>query len=201
MALIHSATISPTKLELLAAWLPGRSWFTGDPNVRRLGAYRFDDPAGEVGLEALIVRSDGPVLHTPLTYRDAPLAGADDFLVGTTEHSVLGKRWVYDGCADPVWVAAAASVVVGDGGQAEEIFATDGQQQRREPSATVAGSGSAGRSPVIDAVTCHDDGGTTVVRGGGVELVVVRVVGTEISVTDTLTGAWSGGSGVLAGIR
>jgi hypothetical protein len=199
VAFIYSATLNPTKLDLLAGWLPSRSWFAGDADLQRLGAYRFDDPAGEVGLEGFVVRAGAAVLHVPLTYRDAPLPGADDFLIGTAEHSELGKRWVYDGCGDPVWVAAAAAVALGGARQAEETYEEDGQLKRREPSATVVGSGSGG-SPVVEAVTCRDEGGTTVVRGGAVELVVVRVVGTEISAAQVLTGSWADGSAVLAGV-
>src|SRR5438270_5818036 len=99
MALIYKATLNPSKLSLLAAWLPGRPWFPGDTDVQQLGAYRFDDPAGEVGIESFLLQTgDGSVVHVPLTYRGAPLAQAEEFLVGTTEHSVLGTRWVYDGC-------------------------------------------------------------------------------------------------------
>lgn len=41
----------------------------------------------------------------PLTYRGAPLDGAEHAFVGTMEHGVLGRRWAYDGCHDPVLVA------------------------------------------------------------------------------------------------
>jgi Maltokinase N-terminal cap domain len=94
MATIHNATLNPSKLTLLNAWLPSRTWFTGVADVQRVGAYRFDDPAGEVGIESFLLQAgDGSVLHAPLTYRGAPLAGAEEFLVGTIEHSVLGRRW------------------------------------------------------------------------------------------------------------
>ncbi|MGC4856177.1 maltokinase N-terminal cap-like domain-containing protein [Micromonospora sp. DT4] len=76
------------------------------------GAYRFDDPAGEVGIETMLVAAaDGPVHQVPLTYRAAPLDDVDEWLVGTTEHSALGRRWVYDGCADPVYAAAVQPAV------------------------------------------------------------------------------------------
>ena len=92
MALLHRADLTPTKLELLQAWLPTRSWYTGPaaPQLTKVGAFRFDDPAGAVGVETMLVRAgDGPVLQVPLTYRGAPLDGAERWLVGTTEHSVL----------------------------------------------------------------------------------------------------------------
>ncbi len=97
MAMLHQATLTPTKAELIAAWLPGQPWFAGDAGaVRLVGAYRFDDPAGEVGIESHLVEVGGRTFHVPLTYRGAPLDGAEAFLVGTMEHSVLGRRWVYD---------------------------------------------------------------------------------------------------------
>src|SRR5215475_8037664 len=97
MALLHQATLHPTKAELLAAWLPGRPWsrIPDGADVQRVASCRFDDPDGAVGIETILVRvGDGPVHHAPLTYRDAPLAGADAWLIGTAEHSVLGRRWV-----------------------------------------------------------------------------------------------------------
>lgn len=77
MALLHRANLHPTKLELLAAWLPGRSWFHGQDtaDLVRVAGYRFDDPAGAVGIETMLVKAgDGPVHQVPLTYRGAPLA-------------------------------------------------------------------------------------------------------------------------------
>ena len=49
----------------------------------------------------------------PMTYRGAPLDGAEHALIGTTEHGVLGQRWVYDGCHDPVLVAQLWALVEG----------------------------------------------------------------------------------------
>src|SRR5688500_7529300 len=122
MALLHKAQIIPGKAELLARWLPTRSWYSG-PAVapERVAAARFDDPAGEVGIETMILRVvDGPLLHVPLTYRGAPLAGAEPWLVGTTEHSVLGTRWVYDAPGDPVYAAQLAEVIRAAGQEAVE---------------------------------------------------------------------------------
>jgi hypothetical protein len=51
MAVMHPTTLVPSKLELLAAWLPSQPWFDGDASrLESLGAYRFDDPVGDVGL-------------------------------------------------------------------------------------------------------------------------------------------------------
>jgi hypothetical protein len=143
-----------------------------------VGAYRFDDPAGEVGIETHLLRTgDGAVLQVPLTYRGAPLAGAERHLVGTMEHSYLGRRWVYDGCGDPVYRATLATVIRTGGRGAEEWVETDGTAVRREPTAQVAGSGMPGAPvEVADAP------------------VVVRIVGRAESPdgAGTLTGTWSG---------
>jgi len=204
MALIHRATLNPPKLQLLTSWLPTRPWFPGDTHLHQLGAYRFDDPNGAVGVEAFLLQAgDGPVVHVPLTYRGAPLAGADAFLVGTTEHSVLGTRWVYDGCGDPVWAATLATAVLTGGTQAEELVDVDGRLEPRASTATVLGSGTA-QTPTtpVDAVTCHDDGPTTIVRTDRLELVVVRVLGASVAAGEILTGTWAGGQpAVLAGVR
>ncbi|MEV5931960.1 1,4-alpha-glucan branching protein [Streptomyces sp. NPDC093250] len=122
MAVIHRTTLVPTKLELLASWLPSRPWFHGDgkePRPARAGGFRLDDPKGEVGIEFMIVTdASGPgsapdAYLVPLTYRGAPLAGAEHALVGTAEHGVLGRRWIYDGCHDPVAVAELAALIEG----------------------------------------------------------------------------------------
>ncbi len=194
MALIYSATLVPGKLDLLREWLPARDWCAGTDvdRLEQVGAYRFDDPAGEVGIEAFLLRGGGgPLLHAPLTYRGAPLPGADEHLVGVTEHSVLGTRWVYDGAADPVWAAALATAVLTGGTQAELVVDTDGRREAREPSVTVQGSGAPGTT--VPAVTCRDEGPVTRISADGLELAVVRVVGAATPDGPTLTARWSGG--------
>lgn len=116
MAIIHRTTLIPSKLELLSGWLPSRPWYADPgraPSLVKAGGFRLDDPAGEVGIE-FMVAADGPVAyHVPLTYRGAPLDGGDDALIGTTEHGVLGSRWVYDGTRDPVLVTGLAALIQG----------------------------------------------------------------------------------------
>ncbi|MDQ1042918.1 1,4-alpha-glucan branching protein [Streptomyces sp. V4I2] len=120
MAVIHRTTLKPTKLELLTAWLPTRPWYSGgpgDPELTKVGGFRLDDPEGEVGIEFMVVTDTSathPVTYlVPLTYRGAPLDGAEDALVGTMEHGVLGQRWAYDGCHDPVLVAELLALIEG----------------------------------------------------------------------------------------
>jgi hypothetical protein len=197
MALLYQADIRPSKLELLAAWLPGRPWYQGPPEpvLERVAACRFDDPAGEVGIETILVRAgDGPVLHAPLTYRGAPLEGGEGSLVGTTEHSVLGKRWVYDACGDPVYAAAVTGTVLGLVHQAEEFLEVDGVPVRRDPIMTVSGAGIVDEfidPPSVTAVRAVTDEDPTIVVTNSVRLAVVRVVGTTAAGA-TLRGEWAG---------
>jgi maltokinase len=120
MAEILDATLTPTKPELVQAWIGAQRWYAGKgrvPELETVFAYRFDDPAGEVGVETLLVRDasagDPEVYQVPLTYRGAPVPELEHALVGTLEHSVLGQRWVYDGCHDPVYAACLLDVLQG----------------------------------------------------------------------------------------
>jgi Maltokinase N-terminal cap domain len=203
MALLHKATLNPSKRELMEGFLASRRWAVGFGTSKPKAAYRFDDPAGEVGLEAtLLGDADGNLLHVPLTYRGAPLEGAEAYLIGTSEHSALGKRWVYDGCGDPIWNSELAKAIGTGGTEVEQYFEVDGKREIIDPRMTVLGSGSAQTAPAIagDPV-CTDDDTATVVRLGDIELVVVRRVGAEVDADDVLTGRWADREAVLAGLR
>ncbi|WP_369147724.1 1,4-alpha-glucan branching protein [Streptomyces sp. R44] len=120
MAVIHHTTMQPTKLELLTEWLPGRAWYAGGaevPSPAKAGGFRIDDPAGEVGIEFMAVADgagpDAVTYLVPMTYRGAPLEGAEHALIGTSEHGVLGTRWIYDGTHDPVLVAELYALLAG----------------------------------------------------------------------------------------
>ena len=199
MAVIHLATLVPGKLELLQAWVPTQPLAAGlDTTALELaGAYRFDDPAGEVGTETFLLRTgDGTVLHVPVTYRAQPLE--DAVLVGTTEHSVLGHRFVYDGPTDPVYAAALSSALLTGTPQAELEYQTPDGPEVREPTARVHVDGALGTlsGPPADAeVTVTTEGTTTVLRTDGGELVLLRVLGgpEEGSVGGpVLRGTWAG---------
>ncbi|MDN5807056.1 MAG: hypothetical protein L0J03_03560 [Brevibacterium sp.] len=107
MADIFSAELNPGKLDVVSAWLSRQDWTAGTDvapeSLTTLSSYRFDDPAGDVGVETHIVASGDRVFQVPLTYRGEPLAGADEHLIGTMDHSILGKRWVYAGMGDPLF--------------------------------------------------------------------------------------------------
>ncbi|MCP3753840.1 1,4-alpha-glucan branching protein [Streptomyces sp. TBY4] len=120
MAMIYKTTMRPGKTELLTAWLPTRPWYaaTGHaPELDRSGGFRLDDPEGEVGIEFMVLTDTSGGRQTsylvPLTYRGAPLDGAEAALVGTSEHGVLGTRWIYDGAHDPVLVGQLLALVQG----------------------------------------------------------------------------------------
>jgi hypothetical protein len=120
MAVIHETTMNPTKVELLAAWLPRQPWFIGagnGPALARTGGFRLDDPAGEVGIEFFAGTdhsTDQPVTYLmPMTYRGEPLPDGDDALIGTSQHGVLGKRWIYDGAWDLVLITQLVALIQG----------------------------------------------------------------------------------------
>jgi Maltokinase N-terminal cap domain len=198
VAFLHNATLVPTKLELLAAWVPTQPWWVGAsaPNAI-VGAYRFDDPDDQVGIEThLLDAGDGAVVQVPLTYRAAPLDGAEASLITTMQHSALGQRWVYDGCADPVYARALATAILTGGTQAELRVESDKGIVVLEPVTRVAGSGTPGAAvPEIDAVTAAFDGtATTIIAPEAIELVVRRAL--DDATVDggqlTLAGRWPG---------
>ena len=203
MALLHDATITPGKRDLMKAWLPSRSWFDGDLDRKPVGSFRFDDPDGEVGVECFLLGSKAAsTLLIPMSYRGGPLAGADEHLIGTTDHSVLGKRWVYDGCGDPVAVSAIVTAILTGGHEAELTMEKDGQLVTFDPTCRVTGSGSGADGVSLDTVAIVDDGDPTVVRAGGLELVVARVIGPGVTGDATLTASWADGDPVvLAALR
>ncbi len=141
MALYHDAIITPSKSEVLADWVPTQAWSPASGEVDPIGAFRFDDPEGQVGLETHLVRMDGVVLHVPLTYRAEPLAGAEHGLIGEVEHSALGTRWVYDGLADARYVLMLAAVAMTGQGEALGMVQYDGKWHLAPATVRIVGGG------------------------------------------------------------
>ena len=202
MAIIYNAVLKPNKLELLAAWLPAQSWFPAQTaiDLEPLGAYRFEDPAGEVGMETHVLRAGGDVLHVPLTYRSAPLRGAEQWLAGTMQHSVLGERWIYDACADPVYAAALAAVILQGGREADQFLEADGRLEPLPGSLSVRGSGSANTPlPTMTTAVPATEGTVTTVSTGHLDVAIRRVLGGDDHAPSarTLTGNWNGQPPVL----
>ncbi len=201
MALLHQATLTPGKRELMGAWLPSRSWYDGR-SPRPVGSFRLDDPAGEVGCEFFLLGDEDPgPLFVPLSYRGAPLEGAEEHLVGVMEHSVLGTRWVYDGCADPVAVSVLMTAIHTGGHEALLEIEHDGSMVRLDPTCRVEGSGAADTRLAVEAVTVLDHGNPTRVAAGDHELLVARVVGTPLAGAEHLTARWGEAAhGVVAAL-
>lgn len=136
MAILYNVELSPGKIDLIEEWLPKQPWAAVEPGTKlsRVSSFRLDDPAGEVGVEFHLVKvadddgaaeGAGTIYQVPVTYRGAPLAGAEDDLITEMDHPVLGHRWVYDGAADPVCVLETLRAIVTGGRSVDEFFQTD----------------------------------------------------------------------------
>lgn len=194
MALFHRATITPTKAELIAAWAPTQAWgpSAGDA-VDVIGSYRFDDPNGRVGMETHLATSGGALFQVPLTYRDEPLAGADDAFIGEMRHSVLGRRWVYDGLRDPLFVVMLAAVAMTGQGEALGMVEYDGRWYVAPSNVRIHGGGwTQERVPVDGFELLADAADASVLRNDRFELTMFRrpVVGPAPAVG--LTATWEG---------
>jgi maltokinase-like protein len=176
MALFHAATITPTKSDLIAAWAPTQPWGpSADESMKVIGAYRFDDPDGRVGMETHLVAAGDTVLHVPLSYRDEPLEGADDALITEMQHSVLGTRWVYDGLRDPRLVVMLAAVTMTGQGEALGMAVYDGRWFIAPTNVRIRGGGwTQERVPVDGFDLEHDDATGAVLRNDRFELTVFR---------------------------
>ncbi len=121
MAEIHRTTLVPSKLELLARGCrtsAGARRRAASRGCASSGGYRLDDPAGEVGIEVMVVVDESgatPVVYqVPMTYRAAPLDGVQHALIGESEHGVLGHRWFYDAPHDPVFADRLLALLEGE---------------------------------------------------------------------------------------
>lgn len=128
MGLFHAATVTPTKAEMISQWAPAQSWGPSDgASIEVIGAFRFDDPNGRVGMETFLITADDGLFQVPLTYRDEPVEGAEHALIGEMKHSVLGTRWVYDALEDPLFVVMLAAVTMTGQGEALGMAVYDGR--------------------------------------------------------------------------
>lgn len=192
MAILHRATITPTKAELIAEWAPTRSWgpSAGDP-MEVIGAFRFDDPEGRVGMETHLVVAGGRVMQVPLTYRDEPLEGADDALVTTVHHSELGTRWVYDGLRDPRFVVMLAAVTMTGQGEAIGMALYDGRWYIAPTNVRIQGGGwTQERVPVDGFEVERDEADASVLRNDRFELTVFRHPAPRPRPAIALTATW-----------
>ncbi|MET8862548.1 1,4-alpha-glucan branching protein [Nonomuraea sp. NPDC004580] len=199
MAVIHRTTLKPTKLELLTAWLPTRPWHRGSaaPELSKAGGFRLDDPEGAVGIEFMVVNDTSGGRATaylvPLTYRGAPLADAEHALIGTAEHGVLGRRWIYDGCHDPVLIAQLTALLEG------QVAAQD-QNTTDTPDPTITVSYTATPAGPAETGTTDDRDGTILPGPSGAALRLHRVLqpAARPATTGHITGPWSNSDGTKA---
>lgn len=205
MAVFHRATITPTKQELIAEWAPTRSWGPPvDEDVDLIGSYRFDDPEGRVGMEAFLARAGGALLHVPLTYRDEPLDGGDEALITEMQHSVLGRRWVYDGLRDPRFVLMLAGVAMTGQGEALGMAQYEGRWHVAPTNVRIHGGGwTLERVPVDGFELESDEASGSVLRDDRFELVVFRRPEPGPRPAIGLTATWDGRDDavVLAEVR
>ncbi|MGN6752495.1 MAG: maltokinase N-terminal cap-like domain-containing protein [Intrasporangium sp.] len=151
----HDARLEPSKTELVTGWIESQRWYAGKgrlPSLRRVGGFRLEDPAGKVGMETLLLldeaASPAVLYQVPLTYREAPLEGAERALVGTMEHSVLGTRWVYDAPHDPVYARALVATILSSA-DAEDAEASVGSNEIARGHATGRLGGTVASSSVL----------------------------------------------------
>jgi hypothetical protein len=90
--------------------------------------------------------------QVPMTYRGRACADASGGLIGTSEHGVLGLRWIYDGTCDPVLVAQLVAAIQGEAEpQAQSVSNTPDPTVTSQPvtdgSLTVAGPAVAASGP------------------------------------------------------
>lgn len=197
MAVVHRAEISPTKIELLAEWMPRQPWAEEvDPTaLATVAAYRFDDPAGEVGVEVLLVSDGRGTWQVPLTYRGALAPELDAALITPMSHTVLGPRWVYDGRSDPTFGNALVGALLGGLDQAELVIHDGDKRSTRPPSIMLTAS-----EKQIDPVPTDDiewvcDGTSTRLRVGDITIYLrhrIDDAAAPINGRATLSGAWEG---------
>lgn len=211
MAVIHRATLTPSKLELLEPWLARQPWAGAGGKLERLGSYRFDDPDGEVGIEGFLLRHGTETVHVLLTYRAAPLEGAAEWLIGTMEHSVLGTRWVYDGVGDPVGRDVLLRALRGEQEQAAlEVHDDAGTVvQRPEPDVrvrTVVADDAAIGAPALDAsavgppAAASSQDGFVAAGSGDDRILVARTPSASSPGRRQLVAAWQDGEAVIAAL-
>lgn len=118
--IVSVSTLTPSFRDFLPAWVAAQPWYRGSgvPVLSLVGAYRLEDPTGEVGMETHLLSDGTTTYQVPMTYRGAPLTGnvgptgsGGSELITTAMHSELGTRWIYDAESDPLWRAELARLV------------------------------------------------------------------------------------------
>lgn len=194
MALFHRATIVPSKPELIGRWVPTQPWGPAtDAPIEVIGAFRFDDPEGRVGLETHIVSAGDQLFQVPLTYRDEPRADGDEGLVGEMHHSALGNRWVYDGLSDDRFVVMLAAVSMTGQGEALGMVVVDDRWTVAPANVRIRGGGwTEERVPVDRFAVERADDSAVVLGSDGFEMTVFRRLRPGPQPAMGLTATWDG---------
>ncbi|MFW2381618.1 MAG: maltokinase N-terminal cap-like domain-containing protein [Acidimicrobiales bacterium] len=194
MALYHKATITPSKSEMVTRLVAARQLCPdAEAPIEIIGAYRFDDPEGRVGMESHLATCGEVLLHVPLTYRDEPLVGAEGALVGEMEHSALGTRWVYDGLGDDRFILMLAAVALTGQGEALGLVLNDGEWFIAPSNIRIRGGGWTQERVSVDGFERRSGEGPTVTfQNDRFELIVHRrpVPGSQPAMG--LTASWDG---------
>jgi hypothetical protein len=176
MALFHRATLTPTKAEVIEAWAPAQPWGPPDDDaIEVVGSFRIDDPNGRVGMETHLVKAGEVLFQVPLTYRDEPLVGGDAALISEMQHSALGKRWVYDGLRDPMFVTMFAGVAMTGQGEALGMVVYDDRWHVAPSNVRIHGGGWTQERVAVDGFELRsDDAHASVLQNERFELTVFR---------------------------
>lgn len=195
MAVFHLATNTPTKLEILTGWIPTTPWgkaHAGEPEI--VGSFHLDDPGGDVGIETHLIAIGEVLLQVPLTYRGSPLVDVEP--IATMEHSVLGKRWVYDAINDDRFAMVLCGIALT--GQGESLGWAHHEGRWFVVPTAIKLSHRGARS--IDAVAVDglrlesDDGNCVVFRRGRLSMTFHRVLRPVLEDEAGLAAEWDPGS-------
>jgi hypothetical protein len=194
MGRFHRATLTPTKAEAIAGWAPTQPWGPAPSDaIDVIGSFRFDDPDGRVGMETHLVTAGDGLLQVPLTYRDAPLDGAEEHLVGEMDHSELGTRWVYDGLGDPLFVTLLAAVSLTGQGEAIGMVELKGRTYVAPSNVRIRGGGWVPKVAPVDGFTeLSADEYKAVLANDRFELTVFRRPSVGPAPAIGLTATWDG---------
>jgi maltokinase len=114
VALLWIMTLAPADPGFLAPWMARQRWFANkgaSPALEDIGRVELTspEPGVRVGIHLLLDHAEGrPSLYqVPLTYRDAPLVGAEAAMVG-----MQGPVFVYDGPFDQAFTSALLDAVL-----------------------------------------------------------------------------------------
>ena len=159
--------------DFLGDWMARQRWYANkgaQPRLDEIGSWSFaaaSTPAELEGVELVthlvIDHAVGkPALYqVPLSYRVAPLQGADHAIVGTLPDG----RTVYDGPHDPTWaLAMLAMIMAGDDGVGDRVQVAG----RRSPAAAQV-------HPTTARVLRGEQSNTSIIFEGGQRPVICKV--------------------------